>query len=127
MKQVASVFVELAATITTTGRSLWILFPQETKLDISKRFKKNLLEDVKDDDAHTQSMLSLFNLLKELSTHPNILLEIFGCYRHFGHPTVDEPEGIKALKDNSRLELPLDKCMRKCLVCAISPNKPHIS
>lgn len=59
-------------------------------------------------------MLSLFDILKSMSVHPNVLLELFGCYRHFRHPTVDEPEGIKALRDNSMLELPLDElCLRK--------------
>lgn len=59
-------------------------------------------------------MTDLFSLLSEVSTHPNILFELFGAYRHFGHPTVDKIKGIEVLKENSRLKLPLrEECLLK--------------
>jgi len=36
---------------------------------------------------------------------PNQMIEIFGCYRHFGHPVVNEEEGIKDLIYNTRKEI----------------------
>lgn len=59
-------------------------------------------------------MRDLFRLFSDVSHHPNILFELFGTYRHFGHPTVDEIKGIEVLKENSRIDLPLEEdCLLK--------------
>lgn len=84
------------------------------RLEISNRFYKGLLEDAKSDQNHLTAMIDHFDLLSKISTHPNVLLEIFGAYRHFGHPTVDEIKRIEVLRENSRLNLPLKKvCLLK--------------
>lgn len=67
-------------------------------VEISSRFYKGLLEDAQDDKKHLDAMTDLFSLLLSISDHPNILLELFGAYRHFGHPTIDELKGIDVLR-----------------------------
>lgn len=84
------------------------------KLDISSRFYEGLIDDAKTEPAHERAMRDLFRLFSDVSHHPNILFELFGTYRHFGHPTVDEIKGIEVLKENSRIELPLEEdCLLK--------------
>ncbi|CAI6359470.1 unnamed protein product [Macrosiphum euphorbiae] len=36
------------------------------------------------------------------------MIEIFGCYRHFGHPIVNEEDGVKDLLSNTRKKIDID-------------------
>lgn len=51
----------------------------------------------------------LIEILNNMSAQPNHIIEIFGCYRHFGHPVVDENRGVDDLKSNTRLNIPVDE------------------
>lgn len=37
------------------------------------------------------------------------MIEIFDCYRHFGHPIVNELENVKDLRSNSQKSIEVDK------------------
>lgn len=83
-------------------------------LDKSKRYREALIEQSGTDEGKRAHLLELCTILEEAVIHPNILFEIFGAYRHFGHPTVDEIAGISVLKDNSREDLVLkEECLIK--------------
>lgn len=70
------------------------------------------MDDARSDPAHEEAINDLFDLLSRISTHPNVLFELFGAYRHIGHPAVDEIRGIEVLRENSHLELPLkEECL----------------
>lgn len=47
----------------------------------------------------------LDSLITELTKHPLEIMEFFGCFRHFGHPTVDELAGMESLRENSTLPI----------------------
>lgn len=59
------------------------------------------------------SLKRLTEIIKTQTKHPNHIIEMFGCYKHFGHPIVDEIEGINDLKSNTRIEIKLDKPLMK--------------
>lgn len=46
-------------------------------------------------DSDKNYLKALPELLSSQCTHPDQLIEIFGCYRHFGHPIVDELAGVE--------------------------------
>lgn len=79
------------------------------KLRLGKNFLGNLFNECRDNNSHTNALRELCEILRKTADHPNRLMEMFCCYRHFGHPKVNKIEGIKALRDNSRLELDLDE------------------
>lgn len=63
--------------------------------------------------AENPSKVSYLRELKEIiidnSEHPNHIIEIFGCYRHFGHPVVDELAGVEDLRSNTRKKIDLNQ------------------
>lgn len=50
-------------------------------------------------------LIELYDFITELTDHPLEIMDFFGCYRHFGHPTVDRIAGIKSLRDNSTMPI----------------------
>lgn len=77
-------------------------------LQIGQEFYNQLIAN-ESDQYLINKMRELFQLLFDSSPHYNHIVEFFGCYRHFGHPTVDEQAGVDSLKENSRLDIPIDK------------------
>lgn len=80
-------------------------------LDVCRNYYSSLRRDNEESPLVVRAMDHLFSLLSEICDHPNKLMEIFGCYRNFGHPTVDELEGIRSLKENSRESIGMDDRM----------------
>lgn len=76
------------------------------------------LRDQMEDEEDKKLLTDLFTTLRQNITHKNSLFEIFGCYRHFGHPTVDEEGGIQSLKENTREEIPIDQVIMDKIVGA---------
>lgn len=79
-------------------------------LSISKNYINQLREEIADDPEMTESLNLFYITIKEISSHPLIIFEIFGCFRHFGHPTVDELEGVQSLRENSQADIAMDNC-----------------
>lgn len=78
-------------------------------LSISKRYIDQLREEVADDPLLAESLEKIYRTIDSISHHPIILFELFGCFRHFGHPTVDEIEGVKSLRENSQMTIDMDE------------------
>lgn len=93
--------------------SISVLLNKWEDMMLSKEFFLQLYDS--EEDHYSKTMMKrLFELLDKIGDHPNKVLELFGCYRHFGNPTVDELAGIESLKENSRAEIPLnDLILRK--------------
>lgn len=82
-------------------------------LTISTDYYSQLIQEIEDPRVR-EDISQLHNLLYIAGSHPNILIEIFGCYRHFGHPTVDEIGGVESLRENSTKKIPLRQdCLDK--------------
>lgn len=77
-------------------------------MSISKRFFQELVNN-QDSEYGKEKLKSLYNLLKDNTQNVCQVIEIFGCYRHWGHPTVDEDKGCKTMRDHTRKETELDK------------------
>lgn len=89
-------------------------------LTISKRYIEQLKGEAADDPDLLESMDKIYRTIGKISTHPLILFELFGCFRHFGHPTVDEIEGIQSLKENSRCNIEMDQDQLKKVLGAFN-------
>nr|WKV33857.1 MAG: RNA-dependent RNA polymerase [Riboviria sp.] len=79
------------------------------ELPISQRFYSQLLEACGSNQPMRAFLTDLFHLIGDIGNHPLKLIELFGCFRHFGHPTVDELAGIESLRENSRLNIEIDE------------------
>lgn len=77
-----------------------------------------MLDQHLDDPKLIEDMTDLRDFLKQCSDHKNVLIELFGCYRHFGHPTVEELGGVEYLKSNSREDISIDSDIMKKIVRA---------
>lgn len=60
------------------------------------------------EESDQMKLRNLTTIILEETIEPNHLIEIFGCYRHFGHPIVNEDEGVKDLISNTRMDIPTD-------------------
>ncbi|APG78697.1 RNA-dependent RNA polymerase [Hubei odonate virus 10] len=76
-------------------------------LDISKNYFEGVIKDL--DDDIRKVCQQLYKLIDKGHLNANQIFEIFGCYRHFGHPTVDEVAGCKKLKDTTRVKREIDE------------------
>ncbi|UHK03163.1 MAG: RNA-dependent RNA polymerase [Hangzhou cletus punctiger lispivirus 1] len=65
----------------------------------SHQFLTNLFQDTeKNDEIYLQQLVEILNRAE----NPNQLFEIYGLYRHGGHPIVDEVEGCRKMKEVAR-------------------------
>lgn len=71
----------------------------------SKKFLINLIEDT--EPRFQPDLNDLIGILNSIET-PNELFEIFGLYRHIGHPIIDEELGCEKVKEVTREEITLD-------------------
>lgn len=82
-------------------------------MEISKVFYRALLlsyPEVED----KQLIEELHNLIHDQTSSSVEIFEKFGCYRHFGHPTVDETGGCIKMKEHTRAETKInDKIVTK--------------
>lgn len=74
------------------------------KLKMRKNFNDFLVKDIVSNDYYR--LLDLNERLAKLNTAQ--LCEMFGAYRHWGHPIVDEPAGCKKIKKISDSAKPPD-------------------
>lgn len=65
------------------------------------------------DENDQEKLRNLTSIILEETTEPNHLVEIFGCYRYFGHPVVDEDEGVRDLISNTRMEILTDNTVMR--------------
>lgn len=77
-------------------------------LSISHNFFKELKQQ-QDTDEDRDYLMELYNLIYQNSPTPVQIFEFFGCYRHFGHPTVDEEGGCNTMKEQTRKEVDIDQ------------------
>lgn len=78
------------------------------KLRSSKEYFSKLMAENEGDPRSQHYLRELDSLITELTKHPLEIMEFFGCFRHFGHPTVDELTGMESLRDNSTLPIEVD-------------------
>ncbi|UHK03027.1 MAG: RNA-dependent RNA polymerase [Guiyang lispivirus 1] len=76
-------------------------------LKISKEFTKKLIDQYKD-TPFENTIKDLYNIIKNSTQNVIQVFEIFGCYRHFGHPTVNEEEGCLSMKKHTRGDWPIN-------------------
>ncbi|QWC36466.1 RNA-dependent RNA polymerase [Bemisia tabaci arlivirus 2] len=76
-------------------------------LPLSTEYLSKLLEGADLGRTRRGLMDPLLSLLDEIKD-PNIAFELFGTFRHFGHPSVDELGAIESLKKHTRCEIELD-------------------
>lgn len=69
-------------------------------LDLCKHFQEQIVAD--NPDARTRQALEDLKSVLDRVQSPNQLGELFRCFRHFGHPTVDETAAAKAEKMKTR-------------------------
>ncbi|QPL15300.1 RNA-dependent RNA polymerase [Hemipteran arli-related virus OKIAV95] len=81
-------------------------------LEMSKSFCDKVI-DSQENEGYAIQLRKLKNALYNTRCTPSVIFEIFGCYRHFGHPTVDEIAGIESLRENSNANIPIDDIMCK--------------
>ncbi|URA30374.1 RNA-dependent RNA polymerase [Erthesina fullo arlivirus 1] len=89
------------------------------KLSISHEFLNSLIDSVNED--FKEDYLNLIQLLNKME-NPNQLFEIFGLYRHMGHPFVDEENGCKTMKSLTREKV---KITRSKLMNCLGASKKH--
>lgn len=99
------------------------------KLLDSHHFLQQLSDDC--EEEYRNDFLQLIKILNRCD-HPNQIFEIFGLYRHMGHPIVDEEEGCKAMRSITREEIRISSyylknclgaCKKSFLVNYIKLNK----
>lgn len=79
----------------------------------SKNFLSNLTADT--ESKYLPDLNELIGILTSIET-PNELFEIFGLYRHIGHPIIDEELGCEKVKDVTRENIQLDQdSLLECL------------
>ncbi|QXV86525.1 RNA-dependent RNA polymerase [Arlivirus sp. virus] len=77
-------------------------------LSISHSFFKELVEKQTNERSKIE-IKNLYNLIDKNSPTPSHIFEFFGCYRHFGHPTVNEELGCEKMKEQTRMENEIDE------------------
>lgn len=77
-------------------------------IPISKNYIHKLLEDGRKEPGMEYHMKLIYEEIERVGTHPLELFEVIGCFRHFGHPTVDELAGVDSLRTNSQEEIEMD-------------------
>ncbi|UHM27656.1 MAG: RNA-dependent RNA polymerase [Fushun ischnura senegalensis lispivirus 1] len=75
-------------------------------LSFSKNYYEGSIEGMRDDLK--KRCMTIFNYINAQDLNPNQIFELFGCYRHFGHPTVDESAGCSKLKERTRVVKKID-------------------
>lgn len=83
-----------------------VMLDRYEPLEMSRKFLVNIIEAL--DPKYVEYAKELVEILSEESVEPSHLFEIFGCYRHFGHPTVDEIGGCSSFKNETRKNLEID-------------------
>lgn len=78
------------------------------KLKASREYFYKLLEESKNNLITERYLTELYELITELTDHPLEIMEFFGCFLHFGHPSVDELAGIDSLRENSTMPITED-------------------
>nr|WPV62272.1 MAG: RNA-dependent RNA polymerase [Jingmen rodent lispivirus 1] len=76
-------------------------------LTISHSYYQDLLKKGKEDKSD-HHLSDCYEMIKDNIVNSNQLFELFGCYRHFGHPTVDEEEGCIKMKEQTRKQVKID-------------------
>ncbi|UHR49718.1 MAG: RNA-dependent RNA polymerase [Hangzhou lispivirus 1] len=89
-------------------------------LSISKKYIDQLRQEAAATPQILESLERIYSTIDSIATHPLILFELFGCFRHFGHPTVDEVEGVKSLRENSRSVIEMDPAQLKKVLGAFN-------
>lgn len=79
-------------------------------LSICHQFYDELINESNDNQERTW-VNHLYDIIDKYSDHPSQIFEFFGCYRHFGHPTVNEEEGCEKMKEHTRKEVQIDQSM----------------
>lgn len=62
-----------------------------------------------DNERDKSSIQDLINLIMNKTKHASQIFELFGCYRHFGHPIVNELAGIDDLQSTTRKDIAIDE------------------
>lgn len=89
------------------------------KLTISHEFLDTMIDT--SEAEFKEDYLNLIMILNKLD-NPNQLFEIFGLYRHMGHPFVDEIEGCKSMRSLTREKVNISKS--KLMNC-LGASKKH--
>lgn len=76
-------------------------------LAISRGFLPSIIESAPADEYSSLFISRIKDLLESLPLD-NHLFEVFGLFRHFGHPTVDEVGGVQHLLSHAREDIQVD-------------------
>ncbi|UHK03262.1 MAG: RNA-dependent RNA polymerase [Hangzhou scotinophara lurida lispivirus 1] len=86
------------------------------KLYDANKFLNHLID--KAEEEYKEELIKLVSILNNCK-NPNQLFELFGLYRHMGHPFVDETLGCKKMKEVTREIIEIDwddltNCLGAC-------------
>lgn len=89
-----------------------VFLDQYDPLKISKTFLQNIISDT--EKIYLPLLDKLIQIISSCTNY-NQIFEIYGLYRHGGHPIVDEIEGCRSMKEVSRCHTEIDgKILREC-------------
>lgn len=81
---------------------------ERPKIPLFTEFKEHIIRSIDESQENQIELECLFKLIVNIE-NPDLVLAIYGAFRHWGHPFLDYFEGLKKLHQQTTMEKIIDK------------------